>query len=1061
MTDDPFDTEGIRERVLAGWRAAAVRFREDANAEEDLALGGYRDRLVVELAQNAADAAARAGVAGRLLLRVTELAGGPVLVAANTGASIDADGVEALSTLRASAKRGEGSVGRFGVGFAAVLGVCDAPVVVSRRGGVRFSAADTRDLVAEVAARAPALAEEVARRDGHVPVLRLPFPATGTPPDGYDTAVVLPLRDAVAEDLVLRLLDDVGDPLLLALPNLAEVTVEVPGRPARTVRDVAERWCVVRREGRFAADLLDDRPTEERSRTAWALTWALPTTPDAVLPGVLHAPTPSDEPLPWPALLVATFPLDPSRRHVAAGPATDALVGAAAAAYADLLAARAASGATPWQLVPVGLPAGVLDGALRAAVLEVLPRTAFVIAAEDPDLLLRPRDAVALDPPAGGDEDVVAALAASVAGLVLAPRSAAAALDRVGVRRIALADVVEQLPGTGGPEHWRRMYDRLTPIAADPSAREALAALPVPLADGRVVRGARGTLLPGGPPAVAAALATLGARAVHPDAAHPLLERLGAAAAGPRAALDLPVVRAAVAAAADADGSGDQGFDTDRFDARAFDAQGSDADASDADGGLVDQRGPGERARDAVLTLVAAAVADGGLAPGELPWLGDLLLPDDDGEPAPAAELVLPGSAASRLLDPAAVGVVDADLVEAWGPAVLAAVGVLDGLRLVRAAGVPLDPDAVDDGDDGPDDGRLEAILDRLDGWAAWTDAARAAAPALADVHDVRVAELVAVPDLDAVDNGCWPEVLALLAADPGLHAAVTEPATLVGPRASAQAPSWTAWWLRRELGAGLPWADPDAGPEVVALLPAAPDVLRDVAPALRTALGAVRDLAGLDAAVLGTVLGRLAEPDLDLDAGTALRLWDVLARLAPDAPDVEPTDDVRVLDGAGTRLVPAEDAAVVGAPMYLQPGVLEGRGIDGAVVVAAGREAREALADLLDVPLVEDVAPGRVVEDGDDAGQPADVAAAVLSLLPGAPATWCEHDRLVVDGVEVDWWVDGADSAVRVHACTLDGLARGLAWAAGAWPRRAPVGALLEGEALGPLLADGTFDRS
>lgn len=63
---DPFGTAGVRMRVLAGWVAAPVRLREDANAEEDLALGGYRDRLVVELAQNAADAAVRAGAHGRL-----------------------------------------------------------------------------------------------------------------------------------------------------------------------------------------------------------------------------------------------------------------------------------------------------------------------------------------------------------------------------------------------------------------------------------------------------------------------------------------------------------------------------------------------------------------------------------------------------------------------------------------------------------------------------------------------------------------------------------------------------------------------------------------------------------------------------------------------------------------------------------------------------------------------------------------------------------------------------------------------------------------------------------
>ena len=69
---DPFATAQLRGRVLDAWAASPARFREDANAEEDYALGGYRDRVVVELAQNAADAAARAGVPGqlRLTLRV-------------------------------------------------------------------------------------------------------------------------------------------------------------------------------------------------------------------------------------------------------------------------------------------------------------------------------------------------------------------------------------------------------------------------------------------------------------------------------------------------------------------------------------------------------------------------------------------------------------------------------------------------------------------------------------------------------------------------------------------------------------------------------------------------------------------------------------------------------------------------------------------------------------------------------------------------------------------------------------------------------------------------------
>src|SRR3954471_24511160 len=100
---DPFGTAAVRERVLAGWAASAARFREDANAEEDLVRGGYRDRLLIELAQNAADAAARAGVSGRLRL---ELAG-ETLRAANTGAPLDAGGVQGLASLRASDKRDE------------------------------------------------------------------------------------------------------------------------------------------------------------------------------------------------------------------------------------------------------------------------------------------------------------------------------------------------------------------------------------------------------------------------------------------------------------------------------------------------------------------------------------------------------------------------------------------------------------------------------------------------------------------------------------------------------------------------------------------------------------------------------------------------------------------------------------------------------------------------------------------------------------------------------------------------------------------------------------------
>ena len=90
---DPFDTAAIRRAVLDGWNASPARFREDANAEEDAALGAYRDRLVVELLQNAADAAAEANVRSRVLIRLTD----GLLEMANTGAALTAAGVSAAA----------------------------------------------------------------------------------------------------------------------------------------------------------------------------------------------------------------------------------------------------------------------------------------------------------------------------------------------------------------------------------------------------------------------------------------------------------------------------------------------------------------------------------------------------------------------------------------------------------------------------------------------------------------------------------------------------------------------------------------------------------------------------------------------------------------------------------------------------------------------------------------------------------------------------------------------------------------------------------------------------
>ncbi|MBC2904578.1 sacsin N-terminal ATP-binding-like domain-containing protein [Streptomyces cupreus] len=1007
---DPFGTARLRRGVLDAWATSPARFREDANAEEDLVLGGYRDRLVVELAQNAADAAARAGVPGRLRLTLRD----GVLVAANTGAPLDAAGVESLSTLRASAKRDTPSIGRFGVGFAAVLSVTDEPAVVGRHGGVRWSLAEARELAADTARHSPGLGDEIRRRDGHVPLLRLPFAAEGTAPAPYDTAVILPLRDAAAADLAERLLTAVDDALLLALPGLEEVVIETDG--VRTIsrrtngvftvvddsRDGVTHWRTAVAHGPLSAELLADRPVEERLRPHWSVTWAVPAEADGSparprTSPVVHAPTPSDEVLGVPALLIASFPLDTTRRHAAPGPLTDFLVQRAADAYAELLADWRPVTAGIIDLVPGPLGKGELDGALRAAILERLPRTSFLPpaleATDDLPEALRPRDAEVVE---GAGADTVRVLAEVLPTLLPAGLERRVELRTLGVARVPLTDAVDRLAGLEkDPGWWRRLYDSLAGVDPD-----RLSGLPVPLADGRTTIGPRQILLPtpdatGIDPEV---LARLGLKVAHPDAAHPLLEKLGALPATARAVLTTPQVRAAVAASLDDEG----GLDWEQ-------------DALDA-----------EELADTVLALVR----DADLEPGDEPWLGALALPDEEGELAPAGELVLPGSAFHQVMREGELAAVDAELADKWGEQPLAACGVLATFTLVRATDVVLDPDELEprEGDFAePDDAGL---LDAVDVWSE---------DILDRFPDTPVppvaTELVAVRDLDLVDDDKWPQALALLA-QPPLRDALTQQVRILLPDGTHEVVRpYTAWWLR-----GHPVLD---GRRPAGLLASGGDPLLrglyDEADAtgfddeqvlralgVRTSVSALLDEPGGAA----ELLDRLADPERKVTGAQLHALYGALADLDPE--QVTLPDELRAVVDGRVEVVDAADAVVVDSPDLLP--FTEG------VPLLPVRPSRAAeLAELFQVRRLSESVTGEV----DSEGTEHDVPESVRVLLGArTPSSYVEHEELVVDGVEIDWRL--TDDGV-LHASTLEGVAAGLAWAAGQWPRRFEVAALLE----------------
>lgn len=1034
---DPFGTARLRRGVLDAWATSPARFREDANAEEDLVLGGYRDRLVVELAQNAADAAARAGVPGRLRLTLRD----GVLVAANTGAPLDASGVESLSTLRASAKRDTAasdlpSVGRFGVGFAAVLAVTDEPAVVGRHGGVRWSLAEARGLAEETARHSPGLGDEIRRRDGHVPLLRLPFAAEGTAPDPYDTVVILPLRDTAAAGLAERLLHAVDDALLLALPGLEEVVVEIGDAAARTLRRRTEgaltvvedsargttRWRTAAAHGPLTPELLADRPVEERLRPHWSLTWAVPVDADGAplaphTSPVVHAPTPSDEPLGVPALLIASFPLDTTRRHTAPGPLTDFLAQRAADAYAGLLADWRPVTEALIALVPGPLGKGELDGTLRQAILERLPRTPFLPPAAEPDheqdadglpVSLRPRDAEVVE---GAGAETVRVLAEVLPTLLPAGLERRAELRTLGVARVPLTDAMDRLAGLEKePRWWRRLYDSLAGVDPD-----RLSGLPVPLADGRTTIGPRQVLLPApddGAPADPDVLARLGLKVAHPDAAHPILEKLGALPATPRAVLTTPQVRAAVAASLDED------------------AGAWDEDTPDA-----------EELADTVLALVR----DARLEPGDEPWLGALALPDEDGELAPAGELVFPGGPFAEVMREGELPSVDAELAARWGEEPLAACGVLVDFALVRATDVVLDPDELEprEGDfPEPDD---PGLLDAVDVWCEDVLDRFPGSP----VPPVAT-ELVAVRDLDLVDDDQWPRALSLLARPP-LRDALTQPVRILLPDGTHEVVRpYTAWWLRGHpvLGgrrpAGLRAAGSD--PLLRGLYDEADATGFDDEQVLR-ALGVRTSVAALldEPGGAAELLDRLADPERPVGAAQLHALYGALAELDPE--QVTLPDEVRAVVDGRVEVVDAADAVVCDSPDLLP--------FTAGVPLLPVRPALAgALADLFQVRRLSESVPGSV----DSEGTEHDVPEAVGVLLgPRTPVTYVEHEELVVDGTGLDWRLtqDGV-----LHAATLEGVAAGLAWAAGQWPRRFEVAALLEDPSrTGELARDRWFD--
>ncbi|MEV0901307.1 DEAD/DEAH box helicase family protein [Actinoplanes sp. NPDC049802] len=194
------EVENLFDSTIASYRVKPDLISEHANHEESIRVGGYANRTLLELVQNAADAMSGTGMesgphSGRveIVLDTTR----NILYCANAGRPFSKSGLTAITHAHLSGKRGD-EIGRFGLGFKSVLAVSSAPKVFSRSVSFEFNSAEAQTAIHGIGS--------AVRR---LPVLR--------------TATVIDANRAFAEDRVLAELGEWAS-TIVKLPNVSDTT---------------------------------------------------------------------------------------------------------------------------------------------------------------------------------------------------------------------------------------------------------------------------------------------------------------------------------------------------------------------------------------------------------------------------------------------------------------------------------------------------------------------------------------------------------------------------------------------------------------------------------------------------------------------------------------------------------------------------------------------------------------------------------------------------------------------------------------------------------------------
>lgn len=309
----------------------------------------YEGREILELLQNASDAARTANEPGRVYIELSSAG----LVVANTGEPFTRGGLMSLQTADLSPKRDRkrSLIGNKGLGFRSILNWSRQPIILSGSLQLAYSSTHAATVIEELASRAPEIAKAIEKEvsAGNRPVPLLPFPMwlenlvvsmdSNTHAllercqllrnSGYVTAIGMPFDREESYQNALIQLRELQPEFLLFSEAICELTVCCDQLEPTTwsreeenlewvVLNVAAgdvssrtRWRLFKKCGEIPAELLHD----EADHDVFSIVVALPED-GLAKPANLYSFFPTSVQLPLPVLCHATLELEQNRKHL-------------------------------------------------------------------------------------------------------------------------------------------------------------------------------------------------------------------------------------------------------------------------------------------------------------------------------------------------------------------------------------------------------------------------------------------------------------------------------------------------------------------------------------------------------------------------------------------------------------------------------------------------------------------------------------------------------------------------------------------------------------------------